>query len=307
MAETDSETGSTSGPTDDDASDESRWRRYEATIRAQLAAAADTAESRRGKSRLVDSGFLILERNRILPATLMVGALASRIVIYLIPLLALVIFSFGLYSDVSDESASEAIRAAGMAAVFAEAAEDSTELDEGLRLAATAATALAVLWGANSLGRLTRRISALVWGIPFTKVGRRWTIPLVVIALTIAVWMISGLSGASDEGSFELFVGALVAELIFLTALWLLVSRLLPHDPDVKLGHLMPGALFLAFGVVGMRVAMVVYFAPAVEQLSGRYGSIGLALVMLTWAYWLGMIMVGSAEINSALFRTRPR
>ena len=305
MTETDSETASASAPTNGDSPEESRWRRYEAAIRAKIAAAAEAAESRRGRSRLVDSGFLIFERNRILPATLMVGALASRIVIYLIPLFALVIFTFGLYSDVTDEDAAEAVRGAGMAVLFAEAAEDSTELDDGLRVAATVATTFAVLWGANSLGRLTRRISALVWGIAYTKVGRPWLVPLVVISLTIASWLITGLAGAADEGSFQLFVGSLVTELVLLTALWLLVSRLLPHDPQARLGQLMPGSIFVAFGVVGMRVAMIVYFAPAVEQLSGRYGSIGIALVMLTWAYWLGMIMVGSAEINAALFRTR--
>lgn len=307
VTETGSDPGSTSSPANGDSPDEGRWKRYEANIRAQLAAATEAAESRRGKSRLVDSGYLIFERNRILPATLMVGALASRIVIYLIPLLALVIFSFGLYSDVTDESASEAVRGAGMAVLFAEAAEDSTELDDGLRLAATIATAFAVLWGANSLGRLTRRISALVWGVPYTKAGRPWLVPLAVIALTIVSWLITALAGAADEGGFQVFVGALVAELMILSAFWLLVSRLLPHDPETKLGQLMPGAIFVALGVVGMRVAMIIYFAPAVDQLSGRYGSIALALVMLTWAYWLGMIMVGSVEINAALFRTRSR
>ena len=71
------------------------------------------------------------------------------------------------------------------------------------------------------------------------------------------------------------------------------------------MGDLFPGAIFVALGVVGLRVAMIVYFAPAVATLTERYGSIAIGLVMLSWAYWLGMIMVGSAEINAALYRSR--
>ena len=42
-------------------------------------------------------------------------------------------------------------------------------------------------------------------------------------------------------------------------------------------GDFFPGAIFVAVGVVGLRLAMVVYFAPTVAALSERYGSIALA------------------------------
>jgi uncharacterized BrkB/YihY/UPF0761 family membrane protein len=97
-----------------------------------------------------------------------------------------------------------------------------------------------------------------------------------------------------------------VAEVVGLTAFWVVVSRVLPHDPGARSWkHFLPGALLVAVGAVGLRLAMMVYFAPQVEQLSQRYGSIALGLVMITWAYWLGMIVIGSAEINAAFFQSR--
>lgn len=66
-----------------------RWKRYESRLRERAQAAKAGAEARREDSRLYDTMFRVYERNRILPASELVGALASRIVIYLIPPLGL--------------------------------------------------------------------------------------------------------------------------------------------------------------------------------------------------------------------------
>lgn len=286
--------------------EESRWRRYEALLRERLETATETAEARRSDSVWYDAGFQIWDRNRVLPASVLVGAMASRIVIYLIPLFALVIFSFGLYGDVGNESASEAARGAGMPALFAEAAGDTEGLSEGFKFFATLATIWATLYAANSLGRLVRRSAAFVWGVPYTKLERPWMLPLVVVGLTLLGWAIASVGSAVDDWTVSLWVGVMIVEVTAITLFWLIVSRMLPHDPEAnRWGDLFPGSIFVAIGIVGVRVAMIVYFAPAVATLTERYGSIALGLVMLTWAYWLGMIVVGSAEINAALFRSR--
>ncbi len=285
---------------------ESRWRRYEAVVRARLEAANKAAESRRTRSLLIDSAFLIRDRNRILPISLLVGALASRIVIYIVPLFAVVIFGFGLYGRGSSAQAGEAATNAGMPELVAQAAGDSVAFHDGIKVAAFVATLWAALYAANSLGRLVRRSSAIVWGVPYPRMSRRWVLPLSVIGLTLVGWAVSDLSFAVEEWNFELLVGVVVAEGILLVIFWVLVSRLLPHDPDAeKWTNFLPGAILLAVGVESLRLGMIVYFAPAAEHLSARYGSIAIALVMLTWAYWLGMIVVGSAELNAALFQSR--
>ncbi len=286
--------------------DSSRWKRYETTLRTRVAAATDAAEARRQDSRWYDSLFLVWERNRILPASVLVGALASRIVIYLVPLFALIVFSFGMYSDLADVPTSEAIRQAGMLSIFATAADEATDLNEGIRWVALIATTYAALYGANSLGRLVRRSTALIWGLPYQKPARALMVPVGVILLTLVGWIITGLANAADEWSIQTLVGAIAFEVIAVTIFWTLVSRILPREPEAtRWGDLLPGAIFVGLAVVALRVSLVIYFAPAVDHLTARYGSIALGLILLTWAYWLGMIMVGSAEINAALFRSR--
>ena len=283
---------------------QSRWKRYETTLRTKAARARETAEARRDDSRIYDAGFRVYERNRLLPASVLVGALASRIVIYLIPLLALVIVTLGLYADTGAEGADQAARS--IADVFADAVTDSRDVSQGFRFAALVATIFAVLYAANSLGRLIRRVTALVWGVPYQRSAKQWVPAAAVLSISVLGLFITGTGSWSTTWSWQLTVGVAVVEFSGLMLLWLLVSRRLPHDPEAsKWSDFLPGAVFLGIGVVGLRLAMVVYFVPQSADLAERYGSIGVALVMLTWAYWLGMIIVGGSELNAAMLRSR--
>lgn len=296
--ETSDETGSDPEP------EPSRWKRYETTLRAKAASAKETAEERRGRSRMYDAGFRVYERNRLLPASVLVGALASRIVIYLIPLLALVIVTLGLYADTGAEGADEAARS--IADVFADAVTDTRDVSQGFRLATLVATIFAVLYAANSLGRLIRRVTALVWGVPYQKSTKQWVPAAAVLSISVLGLVITGAGSWSATWSWQVTVGVAVIEFLGLMLLWLIVSRRLPHDPAAsRWSDFLPGAVFLGIGVVGLRLAMVVYLVPQSADLAERYGTIGVALVMLTWAYWLGMIIVGGSELNAALLRSR--
>jgi uncharacterized BrkB/YihY/UPF0761 family membrane protein len=283
-----------------------RWRRYVGEARSRADSARASAESRRPGSRVLDSAFRIYERNRLLPASLLVGALASRVVIYLIPVVAVTVFAFGQYADITNDDASDLVRRAGVAGIVAEAADDAAVMDGDVRLAVLVVTAWAALYAADGLGRLVRRIYSLIWAVPYRSPTRRWLVPISVLVMTFLGWFFSTL-GTREQGlSFDYLVGAIVAELILMTMIWVVVCRILPHDPGIRRwDEFVPGALFVALGIVGLRVAMVIYFAPHVDTLTERYGSIAIALILLTWAYWLGMIIVGAAEINAALFRSR--
>ena len=50
---------------------------------------------------------------------------------------------------------------------------------------------------------------------------------------------------------------------------------------------------------------MALYLIPRWASLSERYGEIGVVLVMLSWAYLVGLATVASAHVNAALFSTR--
>ena len=106
-------------------------------------------------------------------------------------------------------------------------------------------------------------------------------------------------------------VGVLVTEFLLVSGGWLLIARQLPHDENARvLRHLLPGALIVGGGFVAMKAAMVLYLVPGSVALDARYGDIGQAIAFITWAYWIGFIVVLSAGLNAAVFkssqRTRP-
>ena len=149
-----------------------------------------------------------------------------------------------------------------------------------------------------------RRSTALIWGVPYTRSAKPWMPLLGVLAISALGLLITSRGSWSDDWTWQATLGAVLIEFVLVAGLWVFVSRALPHDPAAsKLSNFVPGALFAALGIVGLRLAMVVYFVPQSADLSQRYGSIGVALVMLTWAYWLGMIIIGSSEVNSAFIR----
>jgi uncharacterized BrkB/YihY/UPF0761 family membrane protein len=108
------------------------------------------------------------------------------------------------------------------------------------------------------------------------------------------------------EWPATLVLGEILVEFAFIALGWLVVCHFLPHDPDANRWiHQLPGALLVGFGVLGMRTAMVYYFAPRAVTLSDRYGDVAAGLLIITWAYWIAFMVVFAAELNAASFRSR--
>jgi uncharacterized BrkB/YihY/UPF0761 family membrane protein len=298
--------------TDESARDESRPSEAMTGLvgrtKTFVARTTSSLEERRDRSRTIDTAFHVVERNQALPAPVLIGALASRLVIYVIPLFVLMVFAIGLYSDLASTSASEAARTAGMAGLFATVAEDTTNASDGWRFAAVIGTSFAVLWAADALARLLRRVFALIWRVPLSRPRKRWLLPFAVIGISI-VGMASSTAGIRFQG-WPLTVQAaeVLLEIGLVVLLWLAISRVMPHDPEAtQWWNLVPGSVLVAVGIVALKVAMVVYFAPRSVALSERYGSVATAVVLLSWAYWIGFMVVASTELNAAMFRSRRR
>ena len=276
--------------------------------RVKIAEARSVFESKRRSSHVIDAAFQARERGQGIPMTLLAGALASRFVIYAIPFLVLVVTTTGAYSQFADASPAAAARAAGMAGLLTDAVTDSTSARSGVRIATVLAMAFATVWAAGSLGKLVRRIHALVWAAPLTRLKRGWALPVVVIAASIGALLISSLGIQAQEWSAPLALAELLAEFLLVSLGWLVIAHLLPHDVEATaLKHLLPGALLVGLGIVGMKAAMVLVLVPRSVTLSARYGDIAWAIVLITWAYWLAFILVSSAELNAALFKSTQR
>ncbi len=287
------------------------------TRRERLHEEADHLRSEAGKlltglkeirptSRTVSAGFLIFERDREFPSSLLIGSVAARLVIFLIPFLIFVIFIIGFGAELAATSAADAAAGAGLPGMFAQAAADSTAAAGQWRLATVLVTAFALVWAANGLGRTMRASFVVVWRTPRQRVRRRWLIPLAVIGVTLAAMLVTGISARFNRSGPIDDLARLTVEFMLVVAIWVLLSKFLPHDPGAdRWRDFLPGSMLVGVGLIAMRAAMVLYLLPKWASLSERYGDIGVILVMLSWAYLVGLATVGSAHINAALFSTR--
>lgn len=278
-----------------------RWR-------GSVTRTRESAEARRGSSRLIDAGFLAMERNRRVPSTLLAGALASRIVLFLIPFLVLVVIVTGYYANALALDPVEAARDAGMTGLLAEAVEDTALARNGVRVAAVLGMLFASVWAADSLARLLRRVHALVWRVPSYRPRWRLAAPLFVFVVSLGGISISRVGLESVAWPFLGVVWVTAGELVIVTIAWILITRFLPIEPEARSWtRQLPGAVLVAVGLVGMKVATVFYLAPHAVILAERYGDIASAVIFITWAYWLAFIVVFSAELNAALFASHQR
>lgn len=271
-----------------------------------LSKARASLEGRRNTSRVIDAGFFAVERNRRIPSTLLAGALASRIVIYAIPFLVLVVVATGFYSDAINVDPVQAARDAGMAGLLAEAVEETSGVQEGFRFATLVAMLFAAVWAGDSLAKLIRRIHALIWGVRVKRPRFRLMLPLAVIAVSMGALMVSRFGLESDDWPATVVISEVAFEFVAVTVVWIVVALFLPVDPEARTWpRQLPGALLVAIGVLGMKAVTVFYLAPRAVTLTERYGDVTSAIIFITWAYWMAFIIVFSAELNSALFRSR--
>lgn len=263
-------------------------------------------EAKRGSSRIVDTMFFGLESNARIPLAVLAGALASRIVVFVIPLLVLLVMVTGTYASVFDADPSEVARALGMAGLLLDATSDAADMSDGLRVGTIAFTVFAVVWSASALGKLIRRTHALIWDVGLQRPSKRWSIPVGVIGASLVGAALAG-SRSQVQGWPATWAAAeLVGEMVALTILWVVLSRFLPHAEDADSWlHLLPGAALVGLSYIALKVAIVVYLAPKSVTLGARYGDLASAILLLTWAYWIAFIIVFATGLNSAVFRSR--
>lgn len=274
-----------------------------AWIRARSAEVLRGLEGIRAQSRTVSAGFLIYERDREFPSSLLIGAVAVRLVIFLIPFLILVIFAIGVGADAASTDAASAAGNASLPDVFAQAAGDAAAASGGLRGFALLATAFATLWAANALGKTMQLAFAVVWRVP-RRPPWHWFLPFAVIGFVVLSLGLNGLASRFEEPGVLDDLLELLLELVVISALWLVASRTLPHADGARWRDFLPGTLLVAIALVALRAAWVLYLVPKWNSLDARYGDIGVVLVMLSWAFIVAAAAVYSAHVNAALFST---
>lgn len=257
------------------------------------------AEALRARSRVVDVGFRVYDRDRDAAGTLLGSAMALRLFLFFVPLILLLVGIAGLigrhfgYDSLADDARLGGTIGNQIDSAFAQSST-AAWFACGAGLVGMATTG----W---SLSKALIVSSALSWRLG----GRQKTAVRVVgtlVGLIVGIGLISVLINRIRDAS-----GAAVASVSFVAVfgvyivVWLLVFQTLPRattDPGASL----PGSVVTAAALTVMQAISVLYLPAAIERSSQLYGAIGITLATLGWFFILGRVIAFSFSLNAVVF-----
>lgn len=248
--------------------------------------------------------FEMADHDAEVGGSIMAGALAYRLFIWVLPLALVAVAGLGIASDAASRSPESAARSAGLAGLVSNSV--AAAANSSARWYALLIGIPLLLIATRSVLRTLVVMHRLIW------TDLRGTIPKPTIAATLRLlaalggfFVISAL--ASTARAWSLGGGLLVMLLIPVpfAALWLLISIRLPHR-NAPWQALIPGAIAFGVGVQVFHVVTAYYIAPTAVSKQGTYGSLGLAAALLLGLFLISRLITATAVLNATLWNRRP-
>jgi len=278
-----------------------RARRRVGVARQGLTERATELEARVPAARSAVRAF---EHDRAVGGEIMAGAIAFRSFVFLLPLTLILVLTLGIAADNVAGGAVAISQHAGISGIAAASVTQSSRVSSGGRLVALFLGLIALYSTSIALARALRIAHALAWGRMVEPMRRSWRAALVVTGAALAALAVMDIVSRIDKQSHvEALIFALLAVAVYM-ALWFGLSLLLPHG-DATWTALLPGAVLVGFGVLVLHVVTVFYITRRISSSSALYGTLGGAIAILVWAYFVGRLLVSSAVLNASLHRER--
>jgi membrane protein len=153
-----------------------------------------------------------------------------------------------------------------------------------------------VLASLLSLSRSLQRTYEAAWGltpggVPGTVNGVGGVLVLIMQIVLLAS-LASALRGVPAGGFIRYVVQLALAVPLWLLLQYLLLSR------RVRVGVLLPGAVFAAAGQFAVMVGSAVWMPRVIATDAGRYGLIGVALALISWLVVVALMLVAGAVVG---------
>jgi uncharacterized BrkB/YihY/UPF0761 family membrane protein len=275
-------------------------------LRARLLIERRRIDSLRASSGLVDTAFLLDERRRLVGGIVLAGALAFRFFLFLVPFVFVFFIGLGLFSEAA--STGDPASLVGLKGVAATMADDVAANSTGVKVTALLAGLGSMLWAAFGLTTVLRTVHSLIWREPLRRQRHPWVGPLAVSATIVVLGAGARLLTVAREELGGVGLGLTLGAVAVVTASWTAISMVLPRAAGSTWRDVVPGGLVVGGGVQAIHLATVLYLAGRFSEMSDRYGALGAALGMLSWAYLIGSLVVYGAIVNAVLFeRSGPR
>jgi len=275
-----------------------------ARLRQRSAALQAEAVAMRRRVPPVDMAWTTFEHDRTVSGNLIAGAVAFRLFVYLLPLYLLVLLATGVVFSIDESAPRDLSEKAGVSSYLAGTIADASERSNQSIWILAPVTLYALASAGLAAHRTVATGHARAWEIPVPKARALVAVPAFLL-FTIACITVSFASARLREDIFSPLVGLGSAAAYF--ALALVAQRALPRAPGTTLRDLVPGALLVAVGTVGLYWFNVLYLNKKVQSASEAYGALGIAATGLLWLYLIGRVLIAAPVLNATLWKRGDR
>jgi len=282
-----------------------RARVRTAALQARAAQIQKRAEVERSRHASVDAAYEIADRDAEVGGTIIAGALAYRLFIWLLPLALVLVAGFGVAASAATDSPEKAARSLGLAGIVSGSVAGAAK--SSARWYALLIGIPILLWATRSLLRTLIVIHRLCWtDVRHAAPKATPKATLRLLGLLLCFFLVS--AGANYVRSRLPGPGLIVtiALIVPYGGLWLLLSMRLPRR-NAPWTALLPGALLFAVGSELVGAVVALFIVPEAESKQGTYGSLGLAAALLLGLFFLSRVIVATAVVNATLWERRSR
>jgi uncharacterized BrkB/YihY/UPF0761 family membrane protein len=242
----------------------------------------------------LSAGFAVVRRDTAVGGTLVAGALAFRLFIWLLPCCLLLTAVLGLTA-----APDELGRNLGMSPLTASMLGQVAAQTRSSRYVTVVVSVVLLCWVGLSLGRALDHVHDRVWGgrldrhpRPTLARAARYSgaLLLVVVGNLAGPVLVAATGGSPAVISLPSLVFYGVTGVVVLSGRW---------PPPWRSAW--PGALLLALGIEVLHLAAVVLLPRALAHSLELYGALGIAASLLLWLAFLARLLVLGQVLNAVL------
>ena len=235
--------------------------------------------------------------------SVMAAGVAFRLFLMILPLALLTAALLGFEGSTSLGSPGQVAGQYGITLALARTINSSAREATQGRWILLGTGLVLLLWTGNGVVQALNGAFRVAWNLDRT--GRSSPLRAIIIVGSLVVAVAATMATASiGAGSAALEVPMTAGLAVGYAFDWYVISWALPHASG-NWRALVPGSILMALGFSALHLGTVLFVADRVARASQLYGSLGFVSTLMLWLFLSGRIMVGSAQLNAALWRQR--
>jgi membrane protein len=248
-------------------------------------------------------GLETLQADRRMVGSVMAAGVAFRLFLMILPLALLTAALLGFEGSTVAGSPGEVASQYGITRALAHTMQSSAREATQGRWILLGTGLVLLLWTGNGVVQALNGAFRVAWNLDRT--GRSSPLKAIIVVGSLVLAVGATMATASIGAGTAALEPPMTAGLAVGYAIdWLVISWALPHA-STPWRALVPGSILMALGFSALHLGTVLFVADRVARASQLYGSLGFVSTLMLWLFLSGRIMVGSAQLNAALWRQR--